>query len=269
MAQATCTKAQEIADFIISQGVDAWTCSAWDTEKAIKSLDSTDLIVTTGGDGTILRAAQVALEHQIPITGINMGNLGFLTELKAGEATQLLPEILAGKGWLDERAMLEAEIQSEGQGGIQSQKHISLNDVVLARGAIAKLIQVSVKIDSRPLTTYRADGIILATATGSTGYSLAAGGPVLYPKSADMLLVPIVSHLSPGYSLVLPASCCVELRTVNSIPATLSIDGHNNIEISGNSVIRVKKSLLKTRFLRLHPPETFFNYLEEKLRGRK
>jgi NAD+ kinase len=268
MAQSTCTKAQEIADFIVSRGVDAWTCSAWDMEKAIKTLDSTDLIVTTGGDGTILRAAQVALQHQIPITGINMGNLGFLTELKAGEALELLPRILAGEGWLDERAMLEAEIQREGQDS-RPEKYYSLNDVVLARGAIAKLIQVAVSIDSKPLTTYRSDGIILATATGSTGYSLAAGGPVLYPQSADMLLVPIVSHLSPGYSLVLPASCCVELKMVSSMQATLSIDGHNNIEISGNCVIRISKSGQKTRFLRLHPPSTFFNYLEEKLRGRK
>lgn len=269
MAQATVEKAQEIADFVISRGVDAWTCSAWDTEKAIKSLDGTDLIITTGGDGTILRAAQVALQHQIPITGINMGNLGFLTEMRANEAEQLLPEILSGKGWLDERSMLEAELQREGPGGEHSEKYYSLNDVVLARGAIAKLIQVSVSIDSRLLTTYRSDGIILATATGSTGYSLAAGGPVLYPQSADMLLVPIVSHLSPGYSLLLPSSCQVELRTVKCSQATLSIDGHDNITLSGNCVIRVNRSQKKACFLRLHTPDTFFNYLEEKLRGRK
>ncbi len=267
MAHATCTKAQEIADFVNSRGVDAWTCSAWDTDKAIKSLDSTDLLITAGGDGTILRAAQVALHHQIPITGINMGKLGFLTELKAGEAFELLPKILAGDGWLDERSMLEAEIQEDIPGS-RPGKYYSLNDVVLARGAIVKLIQVAVSIDSKPLTTYRADGIILATATGSTGYSLAAGGPVLYPQSADTLLVPIVSHLSPGYSLILPASSRVELKTVGPSPATLSIDGHN-YEISGSSVIRVRKSEQKTRFLRVHPPDTFFNYLEEKLRGRK
>jgi NAD+ kinase len=267
MAQATCTKANELAQFVLSKGVDAWTCSAWDTEKALKILDSTDLIVTTGGDGTILRAAQVALQHQIPITGVNMGNLGFLTELKAEEALQRLPEILAGGGWLDERAMLEAEVQPAGRDrpdGI----FYSLNDVTLARGSIAKLIQVSAIIDSRPLTTYRADGVILATATGSTGYSLAAGGPVLYPQSADILLVPIVSHLSLGYSLILPSSSLVELKLISSIEATLSIDGHNNIPLPGGSVIRVKQSRQKTRFLRLHEQNTFFNVLEEKLRGK-
>jgi NAD+ kinase len=267
MAQATCTKANELAQFILSRGIDAWTCSAWDTEKAIKSLDSTDLIVTTGGDGTILRAAQVALQHQIPITGINMGNLGFLTELKADEAFQRLPEILAGKGWLDERAMLEAEILQEGPDS-RSGIFYLLNDVVLARGLIAKLIQVKATIDSKPLTTYRADGVILATATGSTGYSLAAGGPVLDPQSADILLVPIVPHLSLGYSLVLPSSSLIELKLISTIQATLSIDGHINLPLSSGSIIRVRQSPQKTRFLRLHAQNTFFNVLEEKLRGK-
>lgn len=210
----------------------------------------------------------MALQHQIPITGINMGNLGFLTELKADEALERLSDILGGEGWLDERAMLEAEIHRN-RPGRRPGIFYSLNDVVLARGSIAKLIQVSATIDSKPLTTYRADGIILATATGSTGYSLAAGGPVLYPQSDDILLVPIVSHLSLGYSLVLPASSQVELKLVSSSEATLSIDGHNNIPLAGGSVVRVKKSMQKTRFLRLRPQNTFFNVLEEKLRGKK
>jgi NAD+ kinase len=266
MAQATCIKAKEIAAFIQSRGVDTWTCSAWDTEKAIETLDSTDLLLTAGGDGTILRAAQVAFRRQIPITGINMGNLGFLTELKADEALTRLPDILAGEGWIDERAMLEAEVDS---GSGRPALFYSLNDVVLARGPIAKLIQVKATIDSKPLTTYRADGIILATATGSTGYSLAAGGPVLYPQSNDILLVPIVSHLSLGYSLVLPSSSLVELEPVSPIEATLSIDGHNNFPLKVGCRIRVRCSGQKARFLRLHPQNTFFNVLEEKLRGKK
>ncbi len=98
MVQATCDKAQELTDFLNSRGIGVWSCSAWEIEKAVSSLDSTDLLVTTGGDGTILRAAQVALQYQIPITGINMGKLGFLTELKADEAVGRVSELLSGKG---------------------------------------------------------------------------------------------------------------------------------------------------------------------------
>jgi NAD+ kinase len=269
MAQATCTKASELASFIQSRGIDAWTRSAWDTEKAIETLDSTDLILTLGGDGTILRAAQVALQRQIPITGINMGNLGFLTELKVDEALDRLPEILAGEGTLDERAMLEAEICSEGPASNHPGICYSLNEVVLARTSVVKLIQVSATIDSKPLTYYRADGIIMATATGSTGYSLAAGGPVLYPQSGDILLVPIVPHLSLGYSLVLPAASLIELTLVSSGEAVLSIDGQNITPLSSGCVIKLRQSQKKTRFLRLRPQNTFFNVLEEKLRGNK
>jgi NAD+ kinase len=238
-------------------------------DKAVASLDGTDLILTTGGDGTILRAAQVALDKQIPIAGINMGTLGFLTEFKADEALDRLPDLLSGKGWLDERTMLEAHLTAAEPHSPTLGAMYALNDVVLARGAIAKLIQVDARIDERPLTRYRADGVVLSTATGSTGYALAAGGPVIYPQSPDLLLVPIVSHLSLRYSLVIPETSTVRLQLISTSQATLSIDGHINIPVSNGAVITVKSNSRKTRFLRLQPPEHFFSVLEEKLRGRK
>ncbi len=269
MVQATCDKAQELIAFLNSRGIDVWSCSAWEIEKAISSLDSTDLIMTTGGDGTILRAAQVALQYQIPITGINMGKLGFLTELKANEAVGKLSELLDGKGWLDERTMLEAELVPAEPDSRSPGVFHALNDVVLARGSIVKLIQVNTSINDKPLTNYRADGVILATATGSTGYSLSAGGPILHPQSTDILLVPIVSHLSVDYSLVLPSSSVVKLQLMANNPATLSIDGHINIPVPSGSMITVKQSSKKTRFLRLHAQDSFYSVLEEKLRGKR
>jgi NAD+ kinase len=269
MVEATSAKAQELTVFLTSRGISVWSCSAWETEKAIASLNSTDLILTTGGDGTILRAAQVSISHQIPITGINMGNLGFLTEMKADEALDRLSELLDGQGWLDERTMLEAELQPAGPDCPPTRVFYALNDIVLARGATAKLIQINTSINDQPFTTYRADGIILATATGSTGYSLAAGGPILYPQSPDLLLVPIVPHLSLDYSLVLPSSSAIRLKLVATNQATLSIDGHTNIPVSNGSVVRLKSSARKARFLRLHPPDHFFHVLEEKLRGKR
>lgn len=269
MIQATCLKAEELTRFLNSRGINVWTSSAWETEKAISLLDGTNLILTTGGDGTILRAAQVALQNQIPITGINMGNLGFLTEFKADEAIDQLPRLLDGEGWIDERTMLEAQLATADQNGKPLSLFSALNDVVLARGAVAKLIQVKATINDQPLANYRADGVILSTATGSTGYALAAGGPILYPHSADMLLVPIVSHLSSGYSLVLPASSIIKLQLVTTNQATLSIDGHINIPVFSGSTVMIKTNGKTARFLRLRPRDNFFRALEEKLRGKK
>jgi NAD+ kinase len=268
LAKATQTKAQQVAKFLKAAGVAAWTCSAWEIERARKLLNGTDLILTTGGDGTILRAAQVALSAGIPITGINMGNLGFLTEFKASEVEAQIPRLLEGRGWVDERAMLQAELVSEGGEKSQGVFH-ALNDVVIARGTVVKLIQINTRINQRSLTSYRGDGVILATATGSTGYSLAAGGPILYPQSSDLVLTPIVSHLGLGYSLVLAPDSSVELELVSFNPATLSLDGQVNIPLANGAHVRVQTSPHKTRFLRLHPQHQFFNVLEDKLRGKK
>jgi NAD+ kinase len=269
MAEATRLKAQEVAAFIQSRGLEVWHCSAWESDRAAENLPGTDLILTTGGDGTILRAAQVVLKTGIPITGINMGTLGFLTEIKAEEAIPRLEPFLRGEGWLDQRTMLEAQLEvGEGQLPLAAPFY-ALNDVVLARGSIAKLIQVTASINDEPLTTYRADGVILATGTGSTGYALAAGGPILYPQSEDILMVPIVSHLTLGYSLVLPSSSRVKLQLYTTTQATLSIDGHINIPVNSGASIRIRRSEYKIRFLRMRQPLYFYNVLEEKLRGKK
>jgi NAD+ kinase len=269
MVHAAYTKAQELSRFLVSKGIEVWNCSAWATEKSIDNLDNTDLILTAGGDGTILRASQIALQRQIPITGINMGKLGFLTEIKANEALIKIPDILEGKGWFDERRVLEAElIPAEPTSGPLSSL-FALNDVVVARGSIARLIHIQVCIDDIPLTNYRADGVVIATATGSTGYALSAGGPIIYPQSSDMLLVPIVPHLNLDYSLVLPPTSNIKLQVETTHQATISIDGHTNFAICNADIIKIRQSSLKTRFLRIQDQHYFYNNLEEKLRGKK
>lgn len=266
MVEATQDKAREIAGYLNSQGIEAWICSAWEKDSAVAQLDGTDLIMTTGGDGTILRAAQAAYASQTPIIGINMGTLGFMTEFKAEEALDCLPELLAGNSWIDERTMLEAELLPAGQDSRLTRKFIALNDVVVTRGSIARLIKVGTRVDDVFLTTYRADGVILSTATGSTGYSLAAGGPILNPQSSDWVLVPAVSHLGLNYSLMLAFSSRVSLQLSTTNQAVLSVDGHINIAISDGAVINVKPAAKKTRFIRIHPRSSFYSTLEEKLR---
>jgi len=261
--EGTLSLAQKLAGQLKSAAVDSWLCSAWEDKQLCHQISGTDLMLTIGGDGTILRTAQAVVPHSVPITGINMGNLGFLTELSADEAADKLPALLAGRGWIDERSMLEVELNT----AAKKQQFFVLNDVVIARGDIARIIYVEAIINGQPLTTYKADGVITATATGSTGYALAAGGPILPPQAKQFLLVPIMPHLSFGSSLVLPLETEVELRVGAIHKAIFSIDGHISLPLGGGDSIKIKHSLAKTRFLRISPRDSYYATLEQKLKG--
>lgn len=265
LVEATRVKARELKEFLASRGITVWACSAWEKETAGAQLNGTDLVLTIGGDGTILRAAQAVLPGKTPITGINLGKLGFMTELSADEALEKLPALLGKEAWIDERAMLQAELAASGQ---KPGAFHALNDVVVARGEIARVIRVEASVNGQHVTTYKADGVIVATATGSTGYALSAGGPVLHPQSGDILMVPIAPHLSPAYALVLPESAEVKLSISAVHPATLSIDGHINLPLSNGDTIAIKHSPHRARFLRIYPETSFYGSLEKKLKGK-
>ena len=269
MNKAAYAKAEEIHEFLDSNGVSVWVCSAWEGEKASAQVDGTDLILTIGGDGTILRAVQAALPARTPITGVNLGKLGFMTELSAGEALKKLPALLAGEGWIDERAMVEVKLSPGSEEKEEAQTYCALNDIVVARGTIARIINIEASIDGELLTTYRADGVIVATATGSTGYSLSAGGPVLHPQAGEFLLTPIMSHLGANYCLALPAAAVVRLNINTVHQATLSVDGHINIPLSDGAVVTIKRSTEVTRFFRTHPRTSFYSTLERRLKGKQ
>lgn len=259
--------ARELADFLKTRPVSVWLGSSWEEEKARSQMPGTDLILSVGGDGTILRCVQVVIGTDTPIVGVNLGKLGFMTELSASEATACLPAILAGAGWIDERSMLEAVIPISQPG--QYRNFYALNDIVAARGAVARVVNIEVTIDGVKFTDYTADGVITATATGSTGYALAASGPIMYPQSKDFLLLPILPHLSLPYTLVLPEKAVVEIHVSTPYAATLSIDGHTNLLLASGSTVTVKGSNYKTRFLRIHPETSFFSTLQQKLKGRR
>jgi NAD+ kinase len=265
LVEAALPRAKELEDFLTARGVSVWLCSAWEGEQAKAQMNGTGLILTIGGDGTILRAAQVAFPEGVPITGINLGKLGFMTELSADEAKQKLPALLEGGGWLDERALLEAELPP----GRAEPTFYALNDVVVTRGGVARVVYVEVSVDGEGLTTYKGDGVIVATATGSTGYSLAAGGPILHPRSQDFLLLPVMPHLSLAYPMVLPATAVVGLRLATTHEAILAIDGHINLPLTSGEVITIKHSSKIGRFLRSRPEASFYASLEQKLKGRR
>ena len=264
--ETTLTKAKELESSLTMQGVSTWICSSWEKETIQTMLGGTDLLLTVGGDGTILRAVQALVPATIPITGINQGKLGFLTEFDASEAIKKLPLLLTGQGWIDQRAMLQAELSSEGQ---EPRVFHALNDVVMARGEIARIIRVDVAIDGQSLTTYKTDALVVATATGSTGYALSARGPIIHPQSRDILLVPVAPHLSLSYPLVLPETAEIKFHLNTYYAATLSVDGQINLPISNGATVSIKRSPHVARFLRIRSEKSFYRSLEDKLKGKQ
>jgi NAD+ kinase len=249
--------------------VDVWDCPAIEVKKAVDRINDTGLMLSIGGDGTILRAAQAVVGSGIPICGINLGKLGFMTELTVAEVPELLPRIIAGEGWYDRRAVLEALVTDYDQAGSEAITYYALNDVVVARGAVARIININTYIDDEFFTNYRADGVILATATGSTAYALANGGPVLNPKDKSMVLMPILPHLHSSYSMVLPEATTVKLEVSSRYPATLSVDGNINLPLADGARVRVRLSEVVTNFLRIHEKGSFYATLEQKLKGKQ
>ena len=253
-------KAQDLADklegLLSAQGVSSWQCSAWDEDKAKPQVASSDLIFSVGGDGTILRVARIITPLAVPILGINLGRLGFITEMDGAEVLPKLPNLIKDGGWVEERAMLQAQLEDK--------SFYALNDVVVRSTAVS-LVNMRVEIDGELLTTYRADGIIIATATGSTAYSLAAGGPILHPQSKEIILQPISCHLGLSHSLVLPPQSAVGLRVASRNKAILSLDGQLDLPLVNEQNVGVKLSPYVTRFLRVRQPAYFYNSLWQKL----
>lgn len=256
--------ARQLAKVVGDLGVAVWVCSAWEEDRAREQAGETELVICLGGDGTILRAARVASPLSIPILGVNLGRLGFMTELRPDDALSRVPAFVKGEGWGEERAMLQAELVSSDMSPFHA-----LNDVVVGRGERCRLIRVKATVDGELVTTYKCDGLILATATGSTGYSLAAGGPMLHPLAREILLQPIAAHLSLGTALVLPSEATVELEVRTTHQATLSIDGQIEVPLSDGAVVRVRRSPHITRLMRTQRSTLFYETLMQKLEKRE
>jgi len=266
LKEAACVLAREVTEYLRNRRLAVWLVSAWDWERGKQQVDGTDLVLSIGGDGSILRAAQAVVPRPIPLVGVNLGRLGFMTELSVSETLEKLPLLLDGQGSVDERSLLLAEFQTAAAS--EPRKFYALNDVVVARGGTARLVNIDASINGERLTTYRADGAVLATATGCTGYSLAAGGPILHPQSSDFVLVPILPHLSYGYPMVLPPTSVCKLALGMPTPGILSIDGHISMDLACGDTVTVKHSPDTVKFLRIHDTP-FYGSLEQRLKGKQ
>jgi len=255
---------RRLARVVEEMGVAVWVCSSWDEDGASERLDGTGLLVCLGGDGTILRAARIAGGSEVPILGVNLGRVGFMTELSVGEALDRVPAFIRGEGRVEERAMLEAVVVGGSAPAVRA-----LNDIVVARGERCRLIRVGAKVDGEFVTTYKCDGVIVATATGSTGYCLAAGGPVLHPLTRDIVLRPIAPHLSFGDAMVLPPDAVLELELHTTHQGRLSADGQVEVPLEDGDVVRVRRSERVARLARSDIPEGFYGTLMQRLRERE
>ncbi len=244
-----------------AKDISSWICSAWDEEEAKAKASGCSLVLSIGGDGTILRAVRAIAPHSVPVVGINFGHLGFMTELTVDTALDKLPDLLAGRGWLEERAMLQAELISSGM-----VLH-GLNDVFVGRRSLVRLVRVETRVDGELLTTYRADGVIVATATGSTGYSLAADGPILHPQARELVLRPVCPHFCFDRTLILPPESKVAMRVSTTHEAVMSLDGQVELPLQDGDEVRVSVSPYVARFLRIQPARYFYASLESKLRS--
>lgn len=251
----------ELSRFLEARGVLSWICSAWDEEEARASASGSGLVLSIGGDGTILRAVRAIAPYSVPVVGINFGHLGFMTELTVDTALDKLPDLLDGKGWVEERVMLQAELVSSG-----TVLH-GLNDVFVGRRSLVRLVCVETRIDGELLTTYKADGVIVATATGSTGYSLAADGPILHPNARELVLKPVCPHFCFDRTLILPPESKVTMKVGTTHEAVVSLDGQIELILQDGDEVRVSVSPYVARFLRIQPVQYFYTSLEAKLRG--
>ena len=223
-----------------------------------------DVLITVGGDGTLLRAARLAATAGVPLLGVNLGRLGFLTEIEASDALELVPRYLQDEfGWTDERQMAQAVVRSNGQ--VARPVNV-LNDIVVGRAATPHMVRVRITVDGVLLTTYQADAVIVSTATGSTAYGLSAGGPILYPQSRDMVVTPVATHGDLDVPVVLPAEAEVVLEVQSEALATMTADGYVSVPMETGDTVTVTQSPYKARFLRAGAPNRFYETLVYRLR---
>jgi NAD+ kinase len=251
-------EAEAVSAYLKQKGLEAPFGSLYE-EKLRKRVHAGefDLLIAIGGDGTMLRAGHLCAPHGIPVLGINKGRLGFLYQVEEGGWQKMIDRLLVGDFWVENRMMLRAEQLRAGEslGSWQA-----LNDVVIARGQFLRPIHVKACVDGQYLTTYVADGLIASTATGSTAYAMASGGPILPPELRNILLIPIAPHLSVDRAVVLSEGSAVSM-TILSENSVLSIDGQLPVSLAEDDQVDVQAGEDTAKFIRFGDPGYFYRNL--------
>jgi len=251
-------ESEAISAYLKDRGIEAPHGSLYDEDLRRRVKDREfDLLIVAGGDGSVLRAGHLCAPLGVPILGVNLGRLGFLIQVDRHEWREYFDKLLNGEAWIENRMMLHAEHIRAGD----SLGHWNaLNEVVVGRGRNLRPVRLSALVDGHYLTRYVADGLIASTATGSTAYALAAGGPILPPELRNILLVPIAPHLSVDRAVVLSEGSMVSIR-VNGENAVLSIDGQPSITLMEDDHIDVRAAEVTAQFVRFGDPGYFYRNL--------
>lgn len=251
-------ESEAMAAYLKEKGLEAPHGSLYDEglRRRVKAREF-DLMIMAGGDGSVLRAGHLCAPLGIPILGVNLGRLGFMIQVDRHEWREYFDKLLNGEAWIEYRMMLHAE---HIRAGDSLGEWNALNEVVVGRGATLRPVRLSASVDGRQLTSYVADGLIAATASGSTAYALAAGGPILPPELRNILLVPIAPHLSVDRAVVLAEGSMVSIR-VKGENAVLSVDGQPSITLMDDDHVDVRAAEVTTRFIRFGDPGYFYRNL--------
>lgn len=241
-----------------------WQAQSGDTDALVHELPTTDALVVLGGDGTFLRAARAVAEVDVPILGINLGKVGFLSKAEAGELDGVLGKILEGRFTIDQRMTLEGRILRDGR-PIDDVRHVALNDFVVARGSLARVCRLDVAIDDTHLATFIADGLVVSSPTGSTGYSFSAGGPILDPVSRNLVVTPIAAYLSAIRSVVVSPMQTIRCTVVDAYEALVSVDGREDIPVRVGDVVEVRATERPIRLIAPEGAQPFWDLLRHKV----
>jgi NAD+ kinase len=223
-----------------------------------------DLVISVGGDGTLLRAAEVAHRADAPLLGVKVGRLGFLTEVEPDEAPAVLEQAIAGGVTVEERMAIVAEADREGPGGWMPEPQWALNEIIVEKRSRHRLVTLASWVDGEKVTTFSADGVIVATPTGSTAYSFSARGPIVIPRLDCIVLTPVSPHMVFDRSIVLAPDQQVVLEVQGEEPGILSADGRPSIEMPPGARVRIRQAEHPSRLVRREGGVPFFSLLREK-----
>ena len=255
--------AERAAGWCRMRGIGHWAAPAGETAKLVEELRTTDALVVLGGDGTFLRAAMAVAEVDVPLLGINLGKVGFLSKAEADGLEPVLEQLAAGTWDVQERMALTGAILPAGRPA--EARFTALNDIVVARGSLARVVHLDVSIDESHLASFICDGLVVSSPTGSTGYSFSAGGPILDPHSRNLVVTPIAGYLSAIRSVVVSPSQVVRCRVVDAHEALVSIDGREDRRIEVGDVVEVRALDRPIRFVEPHGAQPFWDLLRTKV----
>jgi NAD+ kinase len=254
--------AAEVAPWLAARECRPWVQPITNPAAIQQRMAKFDLLVILGGDGSTLLASRLAAPHGVPIFGINLGRVGFLSEASPEDWPLLLARVLAGDYWREQRLMLQAVVR---RGDQDLGKLVSLNDVVVSRGAQVRVVRFHLFVDGDHVTSYTADGLIAATPTGSTAYSMAAGGPLLPPQLQNFLVLPVAPHLSFERALVLHQEAVITIQVSMEHEAIATADGQQAIPLQDGDEVIITKHDHEAYFARVNGPSYFYNRLMQRL----